>query len=181
MLRASAFASNGLNGSQVSELIIADVRAGAPKLVARVPVDGSIAESRLVGSVLYLATNVNRTATDTTPAEYGLQLTSFDLADPTAPVLRGSIFLGGWANAVSATDRSSNAAAAASPPRALARPADCSRASAMSSSGPGLPRARCHARRSGSTSGSVASANALCAACRSASAVDPYTADRISG
>ncbi|HZJ14437.1 MAG TPA: beta-propeller domain-containing protein, partial [Chthoniobacteraceae bacterium] len=98
-------ATNLSNGSQGSELIIADVRAGAPKLVTRVPVDGSIAESRLVGSVLYLATNVNRTATDTTPAEYGLQLTSFDLADPTAPVLRGSVFLGGWANAVSATDR----------------------------------------------------------------------------
>ena len=72
-------------------------------------------------------------------------------------------------SAVSATDRSSSAAAAASPPRARARPAERSSATAISSSGPGDPSARCHTRRSGSFSGSVASASARCAACRSAS------------
>ena len=93
------------SGGESGEIVVADVRAGAPKEVACVPYEGTLAESRMVGSVLYLATNVNRAATDTTAAEYGVQLTSFDLADPTAPVKRDSIFLGGWANAVSATDR----------------------------------------------------------------------------
>lgn len=92
------------DGSETGEIIVADVRAGAPVEVARVPYDGTLAESRLVGSVLYLATNVNRPATDTKASEYGVQLTSFDLADPAAPVKRDSIFLGGWANAVTATD-----------------------------------------------------------------------------
>ena len=92
-------------GSESGEIIVADVRAGAPKLVARVPYEGTLAESRMVGSVLYLASNVHRAATDKEAAEYGLQLTSFDLADPANPVQRDTIHLGGWANAVTATDQ----------------------------------------------------------------------------
>ena len=48
---------------------------------------------------------MRRAGTNATPGEYGLQLSSFDLADPANPVLRSTIFLGGWANAVTATDR----------------------------------------------------------------------------
>ena len=92
-------------GTGSGEIIVADVRDGAPKLVARVPYEGSLAESRMVGSVLYLATNVWHLATDKDAAEYGVQLSSFDLADPAAPVARGTLFLGGWANAVTATDK----------------------------------------------------------------------------
>ena len=58
---------------------------------------------------------------------------------------------------VSATARCRNAAAAARPPRACARPAERSSSRATSSSGPAAAAARCHARRSGSTSRSVAS------------------------
>ncbi len=93
------------NVGDAGEIIVADVRSGAPKEVARVPYEGWLAESRMVGSVLYLATNVNRAATDTKASEYGVQITAFDLADPAAPVQRDRIFLGGWANAVTATDR----------------------------------------------------------------------------
>ena len=53
--------------------------------------------------------------------------------------------------------RSRNAAAAARPPRAWARPAARSSSAATSSSGPAAASARCQARRSGSTSVSVAS------------------------
>ena len=63
---------------------------------------------------------------------------------------------------VSATARCRNAAAAATPPRACARPAERSSSAATSSSGPGVARARCQARRSGSVSASVASARARC-------------------
>jgi hypothetical protein len=50
------------------------------------------------------------------------------------------------------------AAAAASPPSACARPAERWSSAATTSSGPGADWARCQARRSGSISGSVASA-----------------------
>ena len=58
------------------------------------------------------------------------------------------------------TERCRNAAAAARPPRACARPADCSSSAATGSLGPAAAVARCHARRSGSTLRSVASARA---------------------
>ena len=61
---------------------------------------------------------------------------------------------------VRATARSRKAAAAPKPPRACARAADCSSSSATSSSGTDVACARCHARRSGSLSRSVASARA---------------------
>ena len=63
---------------------------------------------------------------------------------------------------VSSTERCRNAAAAATPPRACARPAERSSSAAASSSGPGVARARCQARRSGSVSTTVASARARC-------------------
>ena len=53
---------------------------------------------------------------------------------------------GSW---VSATERCRKAAAAASPPRDWARPADRSSSDATSSSGPAAAKARCQARRSG--------------------------------
>ena len=58
--------------------------------------------------------------------------------------------------------RCKNAAAAPTPPRACARPAERSSSAATSSSGPGVARARCQARRSGSVSAAVALARALC-------------------
>ena len=61
---------------------------------------------------------------------------------------------------VSSAARSRNAAAAAMPPRRRARPAERSSSSATVSSRPAAACARCHARRSGSTCGSVASASA---------------------
>ena len=61
---------------------------------------------------------------------------------------------------VSSVARSRNAAAAAKPPRACARAADSSSSAATSSSGVEAACARCQARRSGSSSGSVASARA---------------------
>ena len=69
---------------------------------------------------------------------------------------------------VSAAARSRKAATAAKPPRAWARPAERSSSVATSSSGIDAACARCQARRSGSTSGSVACARARCTARRSA-------------
>ena len=70
-------------------------------------------------------------------------------------------------SSVSAAARSRKAAAAAKPPRDWARPAARSSSAATSSSRPPVASARCQARGSGSTSGSVASANARCTVRRS--------------
>lgn len=63
--------------------------------------------------------------------------------------------------------RSRNTTAAAAPPRIRVRSAQRSISSATASSGHGAAWARCHAWRSGSASGSVASAKTRCAARRS--------------
>src|SRR5262249_16552800 len=81
----------------------------------------------------------------------------------------------------SAAARARKEAAAAGPPRACARPAERSSSPATSSSGPSAAWARCQARRSGSDSGSVASASARCALRRSCGEAARYTAERTSG
>ena len=69
-------------------------------------------------------------------------------------------------SSVSPAERSRNAAAAARPPRRCARPAELLKFGRQpSSSGPGAAWARCQARRSGSATGSVASASAPCSSC----------------
>ena len=85
------------------------------------------------------------------------------------PALRSACRAG---SAVSNTDRCRNAAAAARPPRACARPAERSSSAATSSSGPSAAWARCQARRSGSARGSVTSASAACIRCLSAAGAD---------
>ena len=84
-------------------------------------------------------------------------------------------------SSVSIVARSRNAAAAASPPRARARPAERSSSAATSSSGPGEACARCQARRSGSSCGSVTSAKARCISCLWWIKAERYAAERTSG
>lgn len=102
---AVSTASYTAGGSQPHEIVIADVRAGAPKELAHVAFEGYLQESRLVGNVLYVASNTYTEHNKEGTAEWGLQLTSFDLADPAHPVERAKIFIGGWATAVQASDR----------------------------------------------------------------------------
>ncbi len=91
--------------AQPSEVVLTELREGHPEILARVPFTGTLRESRMVGKVLYVASDVYTNWTDTVPAQWGLQLTSFDLSDPAHPVQRATLNLGGWANAVYATDR----------------------------------------------------------------------------
>ncbi len=92
--------ANGLR-----EIVIADVKDGQPRVVGRVEFEGTVRESRLVGKVLYLATDSFRPAIAGGQPQWGLEVTSFDLHDPAHPVRRASLHLGGWANAVSANER----------------------------------------------------------------------------
>ena len=76
---------------------------------------------------------------------------------------------------------SRKAAVAARPPRACARSAERSSSTAIASLGSDAPCARCHARRSGSSSGSVTSARARWAAWRSSVEAARYIAERTNG
>lgn len=92
-----------------SQLVIIDVATSEPKIVAQVPVQGSILESRLVGSALYMVTrNFNfgiggKTLSPLSSSE-SVAL-SFDLSNPASPVAKGNIVISGSPSAVFATDK----------------------------------------------------------------------------
>ncbi len=88
------------------EVLIVALSNGVPGIVARLPVAGNITESRLVGTALYMASQMVRPvpagAGDTW--EWGTQIASFDLAVPDAPVARSTLWYSGGNNVVHATD-----------------------------------------------------------------------------
>ncbi|HCF93801.1 MAG TPA: hypothetical protein DEW46_01950 [Verrucomicrobia bacterium] len=110
-----------------SELLVVDVSHPNAEVLARVPVPGWIQESRLVGSVLYVATSVYRQVEVWEPQvdgetgdgtvsdgeegavsvvwESGTVLTAIDLAEPGKPILRGELWFAGSGNVVQATNR----------------------------------------------------------------------------
>ena len=100
-------ARNGCNYSgDESQVVIVEDQAGGPKVVARLPVKGYILESRLVGTALYIASQTYRMVNgNQTTWEWGTVVSAFDLADPSAPVPRNTIWYSGYGNVVTATDR----------------------------------------------------------------------------
>ncbi len=80
-------------------VVIADVKSGKPVEIARVPYAGYLVETRLVGTALYVVSQVYDGSTD------GLLVTSFDLSDPTNPRQTDTLVLGSYGGVVSATDR----------------------------------------------------------------------------
>lgn len=94
-------------GSDGGEVLIVAVRNGVPSVVTNLPVAGMIAESRLIGTALYVASQTARTSTNnggTTTWEWGTQITSFDLAVPEAPVTRSTLWYAGYGHVIHATD-----------------------------------------------------------------------------
>jgi hypothetical protein len=105
--------SNGTDAE--SQILVVDTQ-GTPSIVATTPVKGSIQESRLVGSALYVASQAYRDEVlppkpddpdgrGETVWKWGSVITSIDLADPAAPVLRQSLWYDGYGNVIQATDR----------------------------------------------------------------------------
>lgn len=98
--------------SQGGEVILVHVQDGVPQLGPRLPFTGSLRESRLVGTALYLATyRWSQTVPSTNDptgaslwrAETGIF--SFDLANPAAPVARTERVIPASPDAIQATDR----------------------------------------------------------------------------
>jgi hypothetical protein len=86
-------------GSSDGSVLLVDVSQDKPEALAGVSYRGWLRESRLVGTVLYVVSEVYETR------RHGLEVTSFDLSDPAHPVKRDNIFLGSWGGVIHATDR----------------------------------------------------------------------------
>jgi hypothetical protein len=99
-------ARNGCNYNE-SQILIVNDTGGKPEVAARLPVDGYIQESRLVGTALYVAAQSYRPVPGTTNSmwEWGSKVSAFDLSDPAAPVARNTLWYSGYGNVVTATDR----------------------------------------------------------------------------
>jgi len=100
-------ARNSCGGDWQSQIVLVDVSGSTPQTVAVLPVTGWLQESRLVGTALYVASQdyriASRTHADTW--QYGTVVSAFDLANPSAPVARPTLWYPGYANAILATDR----------------------------------------------------------------------------
>jgi len=94
------------SGYGESEVLIVAVSNGVPSMVAKLPVAGTITESRLVGDALYVAAQTLRPKLESGGStwEWGTQIASFDLAVPDAPVARSTLWYSGYNNVVQATD-----------------------------------------------------------------------------
>lgn len=93
-------------GDESRALIIED-NGGTPALAATVSVPGYIVESRLVGTALYVASQVYRPVTNDNGAtwQFSTVISSFDLSNPAAPVSSGTLSYPGYGIEVAATDR----------------------------------------------------------------------------
>jgi hypothetical protein len=104
---------NSTNGYQ-SEVLVVDVQ-NVPRVVAKLPLLGSVQESRMVGTALYVASQYYRPVTPTgstgssggttsTVSEWGSLISAFDLANPAQPIARDPLWLSGYGNVIYATD-----------------------------------------------------------------------------
>jgi hypothetical protein len=94
-------------GDAESRVLIVEVAGGVPKLVASLPVKGSIQESRLVGTALYVASQTYQVKTNGTNSvvyEAGTLVSSLDLSHPEAPVAKDTVWYSGYDNVIAATD-----------------------------------------------------------------------------
>ncbi|MBT4273894.1 MAG: hypothetical protein HOD39_03045, partial [Verrucomicrobia bacterium] len=97
------------SGDAESRLVIVDVSGTEPIEIASVPVEGRIQDSRLVGTALYVTTQVYRHRTEIEGGadeeiwEWGSQVVSYDLSHPAFPVEMDSIWVPGYQNVIQAT------------------------------------------------------------------------------
>jgi hypothetical protein len=101
------------NGNQQSEVLLVRVADGVPIITGRLPIEGYIQESRMVGTALYVASGAYRhielppkpDGTEAEQWEWGTWVSAFDLADPAQPVSREMLWIAGYGNTIMATER----------------------------------------------------------------------------
>ena len=77
--------------NQSGEIVVCDVSTAEPTIVARVPFEGWIANSRLIGSSLVIAKNVARNEGNNWSWRTDLEVTGYDLSSPATPVVRNTV------------------------------------------------------------------------------------------
>jgi hypothetical protein len=89
------------------EIVIARAAGASLEVVSRLPVQGTIQESRLVGQALYVAAQTYRPVVGAKEGvwEWGTSVSSFDLAVPAAPVAKPTLWYPGYGHVIAATDR----------------------------------------------------------------------------
>ena len=98
------------SASGAATVLVVDARGDVPTIARRLPVDGTIQESRLVGSTLYVASDTYHLSKPIDPKqsptwEWGTVVTSFDLSNPAEATVKMSLWFAGWGNVISATDQ----------------------------------------------------------------------------
>ena len=95
-----------------SRVVLLQLRNGVPHLVKELPVPGTIDESRLVGSALYVVANsyerhvvMRGDAVASEQMEWGSSIVSFDLADFSSAQEKSRDWVRGYGNAIMATDK----------------------------------------------------------------------------
>lgn len=103
---------NWWNNQAESQAIIVDISDDTPFIVSTIPVRGYIRESRLVGSALYVASQIYRQkevlqddGSLSNQWEYGTMISSFDLSNPVRTIAKDSLFYSGYNNDIYATDK----------------------------------------------------------------------------
>ena len=103
---------NWWDNSAESQAIIVNVSNDTPTIVGSVPVKGYIRESRLVGTALYIASQVyrqteivNKNGSISMRWEHGTRVSSFDVKNPSKPSARDTLFYNGYNNDIYATDK----------------------------------------------------------------------------
>ncbi len=93
-----------------SQALVAEIKDGKPEVAASLPIQGTIKESRLVGTALYVASDAYRKIVSTNTVggeqwEWSTLLSSFDLSRPDQPAARSAEWVSGSGGVVTATDR----------------------------------------------------------------------------
>ncbi len=96
-----------------SHVVLLQVRNGIPELVKALPISGYIAESRLVGSALYVVANsyeqrvipAKDGGTSSTEWDWGSRVVSFDLSDFSVAEEKSRDWVSGYGNVIYATDK----------------------------------------------------------------------------
>ncbi|MEW6306091.1 MAG: beta-propeller domain-containing protein [Verrucomicrobiota bacterium] len=89
-----------------SQVLLVDTAAGTPNVLTNLPVPGWIQSSRLVGTALYVVSQTFRPQPGSSNIwEWGSMVSSFDLSNAQVPVARATLWVSGYGNVVTATDR----------------------------------------------------------------------------
>lgn len=105
-------ARSGCSWPSTSEVLVVKVEGSSAVVESVLPLEGSIQESRLVGSALYVVAQtyhetvrpVDGEGNGERVWEWGSLAVSFDLADPEHPVAADSLWFAGQGNVISAND-----------------------------------------------------------------------------